>query len=477
MNVDNIMQQAALAFDQYKLVKPAQRAVFLETIAAEITAQKDLLVQTAGEETNLPVARLNGEIVRTTNQLLLFANLIREGSWVEAVIDTKREGKPDVRKMLLPVGPVVIFGASNFPFAFSTAGGDTASALAAGVSVVIKAHPAHERTSLLAYEAIERAIASTGMPVRIVQHITGGNDTGKQLVMHPLTTGVGFTGSFQGGKALCAYAAQRETPIPVFAEMGSVNPVVFLPEALQERAQQLATTFAASVTLGAGQFCTNPGLLIGLQSEALTAFQHLLAAAMEKIAPQKMLHAGILQAFHQGRGNMLAQTEVTLLTPATVQEGAEVSPALATTTGAAFLANPTLKEEVFGPYALLVACKDKAELVQVLKSVKGQLTTSIMGTDGDLAAWQDIITLQVTLAGRIILNSPPTGVEVCAAMVHGGPYPATTDARFTSVGTGAIKRWVRPVCFQDFPDALLPDELKRDNPCGIWRMIDNQFTR
>ncbi len=474
MNVDQIMQQASLAFEEYKRIKPAQRAAFLETIAAEIVARKEILVQTAGEETNLPPARLNGEIGRTTHQLALFANLIKEGSWVEAVIDTK----PNIRRMLMPVGPVVVFGASNFPFAFSTAGGDTASALAAGATVVIKGHPAHPRTSMLVFEAIQAAISQTGIPPFTVQHITGDYHTGQELVMHPYTTSVGFTGSYQGGKALVAYAAQRETPIPVFAEMGSVNPVVFLPEALQTKAAELATTFATSITLGAGQFCTNPGLLIGVQSEAFTHFQELLGAALEQTSPQRMLHPGIHQSFLKGRSAMLAQHDVTLLEhPAMITDDVMVGPSLATTTGAAFLANPALKEEVFGPYALLVTCKDKTELLQVLKSVKGQLTTSIMATPADLASWQEVVELQVSLAGRIILNSPPTGVEVCAAMIHGGPYPATTDARYTSVGSAAIRRWVRPVCFQNFDDILLPDELKQDNPCGIWRLVDNTFAR
>lgn len=472
--IDQIMQQAATAYDHYKNIPPAQRAAFLEAIGAEITARREALVKTAGEETNLPMARLNGEIVRTTTQLQKFADLIKEGSWVEAVIDTT----PNIRRMLMPVGPVVVFGASNFPFAFSTAGGDTASALAAGATVVVKAHPAHPRTSQLMFEAIQAAILQSGMPAHTVQHVTGDYHTGKALVVHPCTTSVGFTGSLQGGKALCAYAAEREVPIPVFAEMSSVNPVVFLPQALQTRSTELADMFAASITLGAGQFCTNPGLLIGLESPAFTAFQAQLGAALEKTLPQKMLHSGIHTAFLEGRARMLANKEVSL-SPAPVLDfdANAVRPSLAVTSGAAMLANPALKEEVFGPHALVVACKDKAELLAVLKGLKGQLTTSVMATEEDLAQWREVIDVQVTLAGRIILNGAPTGVEVCAAMVHGGPFPATTDARFTSVGTAAIRRWVRPVCYQQFPDALLPDELKDGNPRGIWRLTDNQYGR
>jgi len=478
MQIDTIMQQSAQAFDIYKQVKPAERAAFLETIAAEIEKQREILAETAGKETNLPAARLNGEITRTTNQLKLFAELIREGSWVDAVIDTARPDntppRPDIRRMLLPVGPVVVFGASNFPFAFSTAGGDTASVLAAGATVVIKGHPAHPRTSLLVFTAMQKAIAAAGMPEHTVQHVADVA-LGKELVLHPLTTGVGFTGSLQGGKALMAYATERESPIPVFAEMSSINPVVFFPDALQTQAAQLAQTFAASITLGMGQFCTNPGLLVAIQSEALENFVQLLGTAIAASTPQKMLHSGIQQAYVKGRADMLAQ--VTLVSETAAPAPDEAWPALGRATGAEFLKNHALKEELFGPYSLVVTCKDKAELMAVLKSLKGQLTTTVVGTETDTAQWQDVIALQATLAGRIILNQPPTGVEVCAAMVHGGPFPATSDQRFTSVGTSAIKRWVRPVCFQNFPDHLLPDALKKDNPQGIWRTVDNQLTK
>jgi alpha-ketoglutaric semialdehyde dehydrogenase len=474
--IDTIMQQSAQAFDIYKQVKPAERAAFLEAIAAEIETQRETLVQTAGEETNLPVARLNGEITRTTNQLKMFASLVKEGSWVDAVIDSaKPDVRADIRRMLLPVGPVVVFGASNFPFAFSTAGGDTASVLAAGATVVIKGHPAHPRTSLIAFNAMQKAVAATGMPEYTVQHVADAA-LGKALVQHPLTTGVGFTGSLQGGKALMAYAAERETPIPVFAEMSSINPVVFFPDALETQAPQLAQTFAASITLGMGQFCTNPGLLIAIESEALENFLQLLGAAIAASTPQKMLHSGIQQAYVKGRAHMLAQEAVTLISETEAPAGEEAWPALVRTTGAAFLASHSLKEELFGPYSLVVVCTDKEELIAVFKSLKGQLTTTVIGTETDTLQWQDIIALQTTLAGRIILNQPPTGVEVCAAMVHGGPFPATSDQRFTSVGSSAIKRWVRPVCFQNFPDYLLPDALKSDNPQGIWRTVDNQLT-
>ncbi|WP_298733563.1 aldehyde dehydrogenase (NADP(+)) [uncultured Chitinophaga sp.] len=482
-DVDIVMQQSAAAFEAYKLVPAAGRAGFLEAIAEELEGLRESLVAIAGQETNLPPARLNGELTRTTNQLKLFASLIREGSWAEAVIDTANPAttppRPDIRKVLLPVGPVVVFGASNFPFAFSTAGGDTASALAAGATVVIKGHPAHEATSLKVFGAIQAAISKTKMPEHTVQHVAApGNNIGKDLVTHPLITGVGFTGSFQGGKALFNYANQRETPIPVFAEMSSVNPVVFLPDTLEKNAASLAQTFGGSVTLGMGQFCTNPGLLLAIRSKAQEQFAALLGEAIAQCAPQKMLHAGIHQAYEQGRSRLLSQQGVTLISESS-QAPAEMEafPALASVTAKDFLANHLLSEEVFGPSSLLIVCEDKEELKTVLKSLKGQLTTTVVGTEADVAANGDIIALQTTLAGRVILNAPPTGVEVCNAMVHGGPFPATTDARFTSVGTSAIKRWVRPVCFQGFTNAMLPDALKNENPSGIWRLVNGEFTK
>jgi NADP-dependent aldehyde dehydrogenase len=483
IDVDIVLQQAATAFEYYKQVPAHVRALFLEAIADELEAQREALVPVAHEESNLPLPRLNGELTRTTNQLKLFAKVIKEGSWVEAVIDTANTAstppRVDIRKMLLPIGPVVVFGASNFPFAFSTAGGDTASALAAGATVVIKGHPAHAQTSQQVFAAMLRAVKKTNMPEHTIQHVAApGNDIGKQLVMHPLTTGVGFTGSFRGGKALFDYANQRECPIPVFAEMSSINPVVFFPDTLEKNAAALAQTFGGSVTLGMGQFCTNPGLLLGIRSKALDNFAQLLGEAIAQCAPQKMLHSGIAQAYVKGRQQVLAQQGVALVSEAAAaQAELEAQPMLTRVTAGDFLANPLLKEEVFGPSSLLVVCEDKEELKNVLKSVKGQLTTTAVGTEADMAAHQDIIALQTTLAGRIILNAPPTGVEVCAAMVHGGPFPATTDARFTSVGTSAIKRWVRPVCFQGFMDSMLPAALQNANPLGIWRMVDNAYTQ
>ena len=482
-NVDEIMQQAFSAFNVFKKIAPQKRAVFLETIADEIEKGRAALVQIAKEETNLPAARLNGELTRTTSQLKMFAALISEGSWVEASIDTADAAltptRPDLRKMLVPVGPVIVFGASNFPFAFSTAGGDTASALASGSTVVIKGHSAHAKTSALMFIAMQKAIEIADMPPYTVQHVAGtGNAIGKALVMHPLAKGVGFTGSFAGGKALVEYANQREIPIPVFAEMSSINPVVFYPDSIAKNKDALAVQYAASITLGVGQFCTNPGILSGIKSEAFDDFLILLGKEISKMQPQKMLHAGICAAYKEGTSKMLNQQGLQVITQAAVEAGdMEGVPLVASVNATDFLNNPHFTEEIFGPYSLAVICDDKVQLIQALQSLKGQLTSTIIATDKDIEDYADVIEVQHTLAGRILLNGAPTGVEVCASMVHGGPYPATTDARFTSVGTTAIKRWVRPICLQDFTNSMLPDELKNENPLGILRLVNDVYTR
>lgn len=481
--IDNVMQQSFNAFNQYKKLAPHKRAVFLETIAAEIEKLREQLVAVAHEETNLPAARLNGEITRTENQLAMFASLIKEGSWVEASIDTadnkRTPPKPDIRKMLVPVGPVVVFGASNFPYAFSTAGGDTASALASGSTVVVKGHSAHAKTSALVFSAIKKAIEISDVPEHTVQHVLGkGNTVGKALVMHPVTKGVGFTGSYAGGKSLVDYANQREIPVPVFAEMSSINPVVFYPDTLSKNAAALAVQFAGSITLGVGQFCTNPGLLFGLKSDAFDNFISLLGDEIKKVQPQKMLHSGICSSFNKGLSGMLEQQGLKVVAQSGNEAGEmEAVALLASVTAENFLSNKHFVEEVFGPFSLAIICDDKNQLMQCLQSLKGQLTSSIIATEKDIETYPDVIELQHALAGRILLNNAPTGVEVCAAMVHGGPYPATTDSRFTSVGATAIKRWVRPVALQNFNDNMLPDELKNENPLHILRLVNNVYTR
>lgn len=480
---DQVMQQAAAAFLPYQKTSAEQKALFLETIAGNIEALGEALITQASADTNLPAARLTGERGRTTFQLRMFAQMLREGSWVEATVDEampdKNPPRPDIRKMLQPLGPVVVFGASNFPFAYSTAGGDTASALAAGCPVVVKAHPAHLQTSVMVAGAITEAISSTGMPVNTFQHVTDTSvEAGKALVQHPHTVAVGFTGSFTGGKALYDYAAARKNPIPVFAEMGSINPVILLPDALATRAEQLARQYAASISLGMGQFCTNPGLLMAIDGDGLSSFLRHLATEISAVIPAKMLHAGIHRAYATKMQAALAEKGVQLLAQSSVTPGElEAQSAVATVSGELFLQNPLLHEEVFGPYSLVVVCRNLTELEAAWRSVAGQLTTSIMGTDADFAAHRSLLETAPSIAGRIVFNGVPTGVEVCPAMVHGGPFPACTDSRFTAVGIHAVKRWVRPVCYQNCPDALLPQALQQSNPLGIWRLVNNEWAK
>jgi NADP-dependent aldehyde dehydrogenase len=475
--IDQVMEQSMQAFLSYKKVNATDRAAFLERIAEEIEALGETLIRTTQEETNLPEARLLGERGRTTMQMRMFAAMLKEGSWVEASIDhaipEKVPAKPDIRKMLVPLGPVVVFGASNFPYAYSTAGGDTASALAGGCTVVVKAHPAHIKTSSLIASAIQRAIEFCKMPDHCFQHVVGTSfEIGKALVQQSYTSAVGFTGSFSGGRALYDYASMRPKPIPVFSEMGSTNPVLLLADALAQNAETIATQYAGSITLGVGQFCTNPGLLIGESSEGLDTFKITLANAINQVAPAKMLHSGILKAYEANRTNALATKGVIPISNNHAVNENSAAAMIAHVKGIDFLTNENLKEEVFGPYALLVECSDMDELKKVWTSVSGQLTTSIMGTDKDFEANPELMEMASQIAGRVLLNGVPTGVDVCASMVHGGPYPASTDSRFTAVGVNAVKRWVRPVCYQNCPDHLLPDALKESNPLQIKRMVN-----
>jgi len=435
-------------------------------------------------ETNLPEPRLAGEVARTCNQLRQFADMLVEGSWVEARIDTALPDrqpvpKPDIRKMMVPLGPVVVFGASNFPFAYSTAGVDTASALAAGCTVVLKGHPAHPETSNAVADVFSAALAQLGLPSDTFLHIQSpGFDVGRMLVQHPHTKAVGFTGSFSGGKALYDYAQQRKEPIPVFSEMGSINPVYLLPGALKSRSEQIAGQYAASVTLSVGQFCTNPGLLIAIKSQELDLFSAQLATAIGKTASAPMLHKGIAENYSKKRTEALSQKGVTLLGQGNGDADAGHGiPTLATVGGKDFLENPLLLDEVFGPYSLLVQAANQDELEMIAGSVAGQLTTSIIAEQSDWGQFGSLLQTVSEKAGRVIINGVPTGVEVCPSMHHGGPFPATTDARFSSVGIDAVKRFVRPLSFQNFPEQLLPEELKTDNPLGIWRLFNNQWKR
>lgn len=481
--IDIALQQNREAFQLYKKVSLKQRAGFMRCIAEELDALGDEVLRVAGEETHLPEARLRGERARTMYQLTSYADACEQGTWLDARIDTalpdRNPPKPDLRKMLVPIGPVVVFGASNFPFAYSTAGGDTACAFAAGCTVVVKAHPAHSRTSDLVAGAIWKAAERCGLPKAVFAHIHGASfEVGKALVMHPYTKAVGFTGSFQGGKALFDWAAQRKEPIPVFAEMGSINPVFLFPDKINTDAITVAKWYAGSITLGVGQFCTNPGLLIAMETEGLQSFLDELKRQIVAVLPAKMLHAGIAAAYVEKRKTALAQKGVELIAVSEASSDTEEGvPTIATASATAFLNNPILHQEVFGPYSLIIRCKNTSEMQQVVQKLEGQLTATVIATETDIRNFRSLCEDIQEICGRFIYNSVPTGVEVCLSMQHGGPFPATTDSRFTSVGADGIRRFARPLAWQNFPDALLPDELKSANPLGIWRTVNNQLTK
>jgi len=482
--VNLALHEAQVAFLSYKNLGGKKKAEFLRSIADEIEALGQGLVTTAMGETNLPEARILNERGRTTGHCRMFANLVEEGSWVDARIDRAIPDrlpapKPDIRKMSVPVGPVVVFGAANFPLAYSTAGGDTASALAAGCPVIVKAHPAHPETSNLVARAIQKAIEKTGVPNKVFQHLHGkGFEVGQALVKHMHTKAVGFTGSLVGGKALFDLANQRPDPIPVFAEMSSINPVILLPESLNADFEKTATILASSVTLGVGQFCTNPGLVIAVENEGLDKFINKLSEEIKKVMPGTMLHQGIADNYHKRLSQTLAQHGVIIEGESTQQgESNQGQSLVASVQAQDFLKNPLLAEEVFGPFSLIVKCKDIAALIGVLSHLHGQLTTSVIAQEEEIAKHKNLINIIIEKAGRLIINSVPTGVEVCPSINHGGPYPATTDSRFTAVGTDAIKRFVRPVAFQNFPASLLPEELQDENPLNIFRLVNGNWTK
>lgn len=484
-NLEHIMQKSANSFSQYKKKSGIEKATFLYAIADELLGFSDTLIQQAQQETNISVTQLAGELKRTVFQWQTFARLLEEGSWVDARIDTAKPErlpvpKPDVRKMLMPLGAVAVFGASNFPFAYATLGGDTASALAAGCPVVVKGHPAHPLTSRLSAELILKAAARTEMPEGIFAHVEGlGFEMGKALVMHPVIKAVGFTGSLYGGRALFDLANQRPEPIPVFAEMGSSNPVVLMPQKLEREGLEIAHRYVQSITAGMGQFCTNPGLLIGIQGEGLTIFVKELATKITAVAPAAMLNAGIYQNYEGKRTVITSQEGVHIEGESQIAKSGIIQaiPTFASADAKTFLSNPTLHQEVFGPFSLLVKCRDMQELQEVLDYLEGQISCTIMATDEELAENPAIIQRLREISGRLVFNGVPTGVEVGYAMQHGGPYPASTDARFGAVGQDSIKRFVRPATYQNCPDFLLPDELKNSNPLGIWRTVDNQLTQ
>lgn len=479
--IDRALQAAEEAFEANQTHPPETRAQLLDRAADEIEALGERLVERVCAETGLGEGRVRGERGRTTNQLRMFADLIREGSWVDARIDRplpdRTPPKPDLRRMLIPLGPVAVFGASNFPLAFSVAGGDTASALAAGCPVVVKSHPAHPGTSELVAEAVRRAVDASGFHPGTFALLHGVQpEVSLTLVRHPLLQAVGFTGSLQAGRALFDAAAARPAPIPVYAEMGSVNPVFLLPKALDERSDAIAEGLVQSVTLGAGQFCTNPGLVFGLQSDTLDAFEHEVAEGIAASPAFTMLHGGICSAYRNGVEALAGVDGVQVA--ARVEAGADTAGAAVLTTDAAtFLREPRLHEEVFGPSTLVIRCEDLAAMERIARALDGNLTATLHGTPADLAAAADLVGLLRRRVGRLIFNGFPTGVEVCPAMHHGGPYPATTDVRSTSVGTAAIHRFARPICYQDFPEATLPPELHDRNERGIWRLVDGSLTQ
>lgn len=484
--VDTAARMAAAAFVANRDRSPADRAALLEGMATEIEGLGEELVARVTAETGLPEARVRGERGRTAGQLRMFAALIAEGSWVDARIDRAQPHRaplprPDVRRMLVPLGPVAVFGASNFPLAFSVAGGDTASAIAAGCPVVCKGHPAHPGTSEMVATAVAAAAAKAGFHPGTFSLVHGlSPEVSLAVVRHPLIRAVAFTGSHQAGRALFDAGVQRPDPIPVYAEMGSVNPVILLPSALAERGLAIAEGLVASVTMGSGQFCTNPGLVFGIEGPDLSTFAEAVAEAVRRIPPQTLLHSGIKSGFARGVAEWTGTPGVaTVGLGQEAEEGpsALVRAAVFLTSGEVFAENPHLAQEVFGPVSLLVRARDADELLDLAERLEGSLTATIHGTPAELAASSELVRVLQRKVGRLIFNGYPTGVEVGPAMQHGGPYPATTDVRSTSVGTASILRFAKPLCWQDFPQAALPPELQDANPRGIWRLVDGSWSR
>lgn len=481
--VGGALELARSAFERYRHIGAERRAGFLERVAERLEEAGDAIVARADTETALGEPRLAGELSRTTNQLRMFAGLVRDGSWVDARIDRalpEREPapKPDIRRMLMPIGPVVVFGASNFPLAFSVAGGDTASALAAGCPTVVKAHPAHPGTSELVAAAILAAARERGMPEGVFSLLHGAShEVGAALVRHPATTAVGFTGSLRGGRALFDLACSRPQPIPVFAEMGSVNPVFVLPGALRERGDEIAAGLSRSVTLGTGQFCTKPGLVVGLGDD-FERFAATTAALLDGVPPGTMLSPALRDRYTAGVRAFGGSPGVRTLTQdASESSSTGTSPTAFATDAAGLIGNPELSEELFGPAALFVTASSPEQLADVAARLDGHLTASIHATEAELERFRELLAVLETKVGRLVFNGFPTGVEVGPAMHHGGPYPATTDVRTTSVGTAAIYRFVRPICYQGFPQSLLPPELRDRPDTKMWRTVDGTLER
>ena len=465
-DIDRAATAADDCLESCAALPPSQIAALLDGIAGEIEALGDALIRRAVAETALPAQRLTGERARTANQLRMFADLLRAGTWRDVRIDRALEDRkplrrPDLRRTLIPIGPVAVWAASNFPLAFSVAGGDTASALAAGCPVVVKAHPGHPETSELVAQAVARAVAALGLPTGIFSMLHGASpDVSLQLVRHPKIAAGAFTGSLRAGRALFDAAASRPDPIPFFAEMGSVNPVFLLAGALAERAEAIANGLNQSVNLGVGQFCTCPGVVVAVESPVLEQFAGQLRGLFRGGAPGTMLTSAIARSYRDTVQRIESIPDVSATTPALATT--EALPVLFETDAATFLRDDDLRHEVFGPATVLVRCQSAARMLEVARHIEGSLTATIHGTVQDLRDSRALLAILSRKAGRLVFNGYPTGVEVCAAMHHGGPYPATTDPRFTSVGTAAIQRFCRPICFQDFPQEFLPAELQRD---------------
>jgi NADP-dependent aldehyde dehydrogenase len=477
--IEESVDLAKNAFEDYKKTSPNERSKFLNSIADEILSISDELLEVYCAETGLPAGRSRGELKRTVGQLRSFADLVLDGSWVEASIDTaipEREPipKPDLRKMMMPLGPVVVFGASNFPLAYSTAGGDTASALAAGCPVIVKSHPMHAGTGEIVASAIISAAKKNNMPNGVFSNLNSKDiSVGVQLVNHPNVKAVGFTGSLKGGRSIYDLASKRDIPIPVFAEMGSTNPIIIMPAKIKNDYEDLAVKFAKSITVGSGQFCTNPGMIISIKGTELNRFIECLSLELKKIEPTCMLHPNILDAYNSNANQTISNKDVDIFYQSDLNNKENYPKhILATVDSNIFIKNMNLHHEVFGPFSLIIKCNDMNDLRKVIFSIQGQLTGTIIGEKDEIYQNKDLIDLLGSRVGRIIFDGVPTGVEVCPSMLHGGPYPATTDSRFTAVGTNSIQRWVRPFSFQDFPDELLPDELKNNNPLNIKRTIN-----
>jgi NADP-dependent aldehyde dehydrogenase len=453
--IDRAARAASEASATFGRLSGREKGELLRSIASRLEANGEKILPQANAETSLGLPRLKNELARTCNQFRMFASLVEEGSWVDARID---HGKVDVRSMLRPLGPVAIFGASNFPLAFSVPGGDTASALAAGCPVIVKAHPAHPETSKMTATLIAEVLPAG------VFALVEGYEAGVELVKHPLIKAVAFTGSRRGGRALMDIAAARAEPIPVYAEMGSINPVFILPRALRDRGAEIAAGLHASVTLGAGQFCTNPGVII---TTGANAFIEDLAKRMEATPPAPMLTSSIAGAYQNGVARLTSLGN----RRAFVEGGA----ALFTTNAKTFLDHDEMMEEVFGPSTVVVELDARDQLLEIARRLEGQLTATVHAAEGELDDYHDLIEILETKVGRVVFNGFPTGVEVVPAMVHGGPYPATSDGRSTSVGTRAIERFTRPIAWQNAPDNVLPAELKEANPLGVRRMVDGKY--